>query len=274
MRFKTLFNGYSLAFSPFMEGRLAVTTSQNFGIIGNGQQYVLEVGPNGLTEVARFETADGLYDCCWSEENENILVSASGDGSVKVWDVAGPPQMNPLRSFEEHTHEVYAVHWNQVRRDCFLSASWDDTVKLWSLNGGAEGGRAGITSSSAAARPPKTQDPKDLNPPDPTTRRLGLRVCFFLVIIMPRLKKRCSLTPNPNPNQSPNPTRTFTFAPPLERHHEHPTPQVPPRRCARSPSTRTACTLRCGRPNTRISSPRRRGIARSRCGTFDTRTPR
>ena len=67
MRFKTQFNGYSLAFSPFFEGRLAVTTSQNFGIIGNGQQYVLEMAPNGaLVEVARFETADGLYDCCWS----------------------------------------------------------------------------------------------------------------------------------------------------------------------------------------------------------------
>jgi peroxin-7 len=136
MRFKTMFNGYSLAFSPFFENRLAVTTSQNFGIIGNGQQYVLDVVPGqGLREVARFETADGLYDCCWSEENENVLVSASGDGSVKVWDVASGPRANPLRSFEEHTHEVYAVSWNQVRRDCFLSASWDDTVKLWSLHG-------------------------------------------------------------------------------------------------------------------------------------------
>ena len=53
-----------------------------------------------------FDTADGLYDCCWSEENENILVSACGDGSIKVWDVAAPPAANPLRSFQEHTHEV------------------------------------------------------------------------------------------------------------------------------------------------------------------------
>ena len=137
-RFKTQHNGYSLAFSPFLEGRVAVTTSQNFGIIGNGVQYVLDQrgGPGApLVEVARFDAADGLYDCCWSEENENVLVSASGDGSVKVWDVAAPPMANPLRSLEEHTHEVYAVHWNQVRKDCFLSASWDDTVKLWSLNG-------------------------------------------------------------------------------------------------------------------------------------------
>lgn len=40
------------------------------------------------------------------QENENILISASGDGSIKVWDLAAPPQANPLRSFEEHTHEV------------------------------------------------------------------------------------------------------------------------------------------------------------------------
>lgn len=152
MRFKTQFNGYSLAFSPFFEGRLAVTTSQNFGIIGNGQQYVLDQAPGGeLVEVARFETADGLYDCCWSEQNENILVSASGDGSVKVWDVTAPAHANPLRSFEEHTHEVYAVHWNQVRRDVFLSASWDDTVKLWSLEQGAPQLRPGSGPGGGSA---------------------------------------------------------------------------------------------------------------------------
>ena len=49
----------------------------------------------------------------------------------QVWDLSAPPQANPLRSLEEHRHEVYSVAWNVVRRDCFLSASWDDTVKLW-----------------------------------------------------------------------------------------------------------------------------------------------
>ena len=43
MRYKTQFNGYSVAFSPFFEGRLAVTTSQNFGIIGNGQGLVTDL---------------------------------------------------------------------------------------------------------------------------------------------------------------------------------------------------------------------------------------
>ena len=85
-----------------------------------------------MKEFRSFDTVDGLYDCAWSEENENILVSASGDGSIKVWDVHG--HSNPLRSFEEHTHEVYGLSWNTIRKDRFLSASWDDTVKMWSLS--------------------------------------------------------------------------------------------------------------------------------------------
>lgn len=88
---------------------------------------------SGLREWRVFDTVDGLYDCAWSEENENILVSASGDGSIKAWDLAAPPQANPLRSLEEHTHEVYSLNWNTIKRDCFLSASWDDSVKLWNL---------------------------------------------------------------------------------------------------------------------------------------------
>ncbi len=40
------------------------------------------------------------------QENENILVSSCGDGSIKVWDVAAPQQANPLRHFQEHTREV------------------------------------------------------------------------------------------------------------------------------------------------------------------------
>lgn len=34
-----------------------------------------------------FDTQDGLYDVAWSELHENQLVSASGDGSIKLWDI-------------------------------------------------------------------------------------------------------------------------------------------------------------------------------------------
>lgn len=57
-------------------------------------------------ETAVFDTADGLYDCAWSEENDNIVLAACGDGSVKVYDLAAPPVANPLRVYREHKHEV------------------------------------------------------------------------------------------------------------------------------------------------------------------------
>ncbi len=38
--------------------------------------------------LASYETQDGLYDLAWSEVHENQLVTASGDGSIKLWDVA------------------------------------------------------------------------------------------------------------------------------------------------------------------------------------------
>jgi len=45
MHYRTAYNGYACAFSPFHENRIAVATAQNFGIIGNGRQHVLEVPP-------------------------------------------------------------------------------------------------------------------------------------------------------------------------------------------------------------------------------------
>ena len=66
------------------------------------------------------------------QENEAVLASACGDGTVKLWNVGGGPGTpNPLASFADHTREVAGLSWNCVRRNLLLSASWDDTVRLW-----------------------------------------------------------------------------------------------------------------------------------------------
>ena len=120
------FNGYAVKFSPFVPHRIAISASQNFGIIGNGAQIIGDVDPltGNFIELCRFHTRDGVYDCAWSEGHENVIISACGDGSVKVWDIANGPQANPLRSLHEHTHEVYAASWNLAGgRDTFLTAS-------------------------------------------------------------------------------------------------------------------------------------------------------
>jgi peroxin-7 len=67
-------------FSPFDGTRLAVSTAQNFGIIGQGKQYVLTTRGGSLSEVTSFETKDGCYDCTWSESVEHHLAFCCGDG--------------------------------------------------------------------------------------------------------------------------------------------------------------------------------------------------
>eukprot|EP01026_Neomeris_dumetosa_P028309 TRINITY_DN2292_c0_g1_i1.p1 TRINITY_DN2292_c0_g1~~TRINITY_DN2292_c0_g1_i1.p1 ORF type:complete len:318 (-),score=34.69 TRINITY_DN2292_c0_g1_i1:298-1251(-) len=134
MQFTSEFNCQAVKFSPFEGNLLAVACAQNFGIIGNGRQHILKVEDGQIKEVARYETQDGLYDCAWCEDNENIIASASGDGSIKIWDMRGGMEANPVRSLEEHQHEVQGLHWNCLDRSLFLSAAWDDTIKLWSLD--------------------------------------------------------------------------------------------------------------------------------------------
>lgn len=34
---------FQVKFSPFLENRLAVSTSENFGIVGTGRQHILDV---------------------------------------------------------------------------------------------------------------------------------------------------------------------------------------------------------------------------------------
>jgi peroxin-7 len=50
--FQTLpFNANSLSFSPYNDSLLAVTSSQNFGLVGNGRLHILQLSPNGIQKV-------------------------------------------------------------------------------------------------------------------------------------------------------------------------------------------------------------------------------
>jgi WD40 repeat protein len=40
-----------------------------------------------LIFLSRYETQDGIYDVAWSEIHENQLVTGSGDGTLKLWDI-------------------------------------------------------------------------------------------------------------------------------------------------------------------------------------------
>ncbi|EGZ14005.1 hypothetical protein PHYSODRAFT_510625 [Phytophthora sojae] len=128
---QTELHGYSVEFSPFVDNLVAVGTAQYFGIVGNGRQHVYEMLPaGGLAPVRAFDTPQGVYDCAWSENHGQQLVSSCADGSVKLWHLQTRDQF-PIQNYHEHKQEVSGVNWNLVAKDSFASASWDGSVKIW-----------------------------------------------------------------------------------------------------------------------------------------------
>jgi peroxin-7 len=128
--FKCRFSGYSVAFSPYTETRIAVGSAQYFGIVGNGAIQVLDLGEPYLMETFGRLTQDNIFDICWNEGHENQLIAGSGDKTVKLFDCNF---QQPLLSLEGHTGEVFGVHSNYQATQLVLSASYDTTLKVWDL---------------------------------------------------------------------------------------------------------------------------------------------
>ncbi|KAF8329335.1 WD40 repeat-like protein [Cantharellus anzutake] len=136
------FAHYNVAWSPFHAHLLALASSANYGLIGNGRAHLcsLSGAPAPIVPAAGadgrelrldkfYKTQDGLYDLAWSEIHENQLVTASGDGSLKLWDI----MLNdlPIRAWHEHSREAFSVDWSNIDKTIFASSSWDGLVKIW-----------------------------------------------------------------------------------------------------------------------------------------------
>jgi len=42
------FQGYAVKYSPFFDNQIAVAASANYGLVGNGRLFVLELTPQGI----------------------------------------------------------------------------------------------------------------------------------------------------------------------------------------------------------------------------------
>ncbi len=122
------YNPYAVQYSPYYDSRVAVASSANFGIIGNGKLFVVELTAAGAQVGKAWDTNDAQFDVAWSELNENQLLVACGDGSLKLFDLS--VDNFPVMNFHEHKREALSVSWSPVTKDSFLTSSWDGTVKL------------------------------------------------------------------------------------------------------------------------------------------------
>ncbi|ANZ77105.1 BA75_03980T0 [Komagataella pastoris] len=147
------FSGYAVRYSPFYDNKIAVATSANYGLVGNGRLYVLSIMDDGniVTDIS-FDTQDGLFGVAWSETNENHILVSSGDGSVSLFDTTLKDY--PVMKFTEHEREVFSVDWSNIDKNLFCTASWDGSVKIWSP--GSNRNTSLLTLRSLASREDKT----------------------------------------------------------------------------------------------------------------------
>ncbi|XP_003391151.1 PREDICTED: peroxisomal targeting signal 2 receptor-like [Amphimedon queenslandica] len=122
-------DGYSVLFSPFSPNLLGFVGGSNYGIAGKGGLIIIEHGPTGYKEIRRYGWKDVLYDVTWSEIDESVVVVASGDGNIVIFNIT---QDVPVAVMSGHLGEVSSVEWSLSRREQHLiSSSWDKTIKLW-----------------------------------------------------------------------------------------------------------------------------------------------
>ncbi|KAK4022434.1 Uncharacterized protein APZ42_026298 [Daphnia magna] len=128
-------HGYSVKFSPFVERRIACVASQNYGLSGSGFLFILDLSPsNHLTLAVESRWTDGLFDLAFAEDHPDIILTASGDGGIQLWDLKTPEV--PKLVWKEHSREVCCLDWNQTRQQqLVLSSSWDRSIKLWDPKG-------------------------------------------------------------------------------------------------------------------------------------------
>lgn len=63
--------------------------------------------------------------------NGDLICSASGDGSIQLWNINHKSGTSPAMCYKEHAEEIYSIDCNRRDIGTFISSSWDCTVKLW-----------------------------------------------------------------------------------------------------------------------------------------------
>lgn len=94
--------------------------------LGSGSLFIFDTR-HCLNPPLQLQWKDSLCDVVWSETNENILATASGDGTIQVWNLSAAKV--PISVLEKHRKEVYSLDWSQGKHEQLLaSGSWDGTA--------------------------------------------------------------------------------------------------------------------------------------------------
>ena len=95
----------------------------------NGDIKVCNINDGSFVSLLRGHTSY-VYDII-QISNSNILVSSSGDCTIRIWNLTTNSIKFILRG---HTNDVFGLR--QINSEILSSASYDSTVKLWNITNG------------------------------------------------------------------------------------------------------------------------------------------
>lgn len=119
--------GYGLSWSSVVPYRLA--SGDNAGAI-----HVWDRQADGAWAVnATPCTAhtNSVEDIAWSPSEQNVFVSASSDGTLRVWDVRAGNRC--AITVQAHDTDVNAVSWNRCEQHLLASGADDGSFRVWDL---------------------------------------------------------------------------------------------------------------------------------------------
>jgi WD40 repeat protein len=73
-----------------------------------------------------------IYDLKFSPQNKNILLSASKDFSIRIWNVKNSLQIAILGGPKGHSADVLSIDWH-LSGDYIVSSGIDNCIKIWKI---------------------------------------------------------------------------------------------------------------------------------------------
>jgi WD40 repeat protein len=73
-----------------------------------------------------------VYDLKFSPQNKNILLSASKDFSIRIWNIKNSLQIAILGGPKGHSADVLSIDWH-LSGDYIVSSGIDNCIKIWKI---------------------------------------------------------------------------------------------------------------------------------------------